>query len=252
MKKSKETILEICCGDIDSVAAAVEGGADRIELCSALDEGGLTPSRGLIRQAVKCAGNVPVNVLIRPRGGDFLYTQAETEIMLADIDTARQEGASGVVIGALNPDGSIDTDTCKRLVDEAHGLTVTFHRAFDMCRNPLEALETIISLGCDTLLTSGCAATAPDGCEMLSRLTAASNGRIAILGGSGVNPSNASTLMEQAHLCQLHASARSRSESLMTHRHSGVSMGSPDSDEYSRLTTDKNIVHNLAKILHRP
>lgn len=156
-------ILEICCGDVAAVMAAKFGGATRIELCCGLSEGGLTPSKALIDKAVG-SGIPEINVLIRPRPGDFLYTQEEIENMERDIITAMETGATGIVIGALTAEGDIDMATCRRLIDAGLSAAaqsgwkrphITFHRAIDVCRNPLAALEDVISLGCDCLLTSG-------------------------------------------------------------------------------------------------
>ncbi|WP_435052599.1 copper homeostasis protein CutC, partial [Paramuribaculum intestinale] len=152
-------LLEVCAGDIESVYAASRGGAQRVELCSALADGGITPSTGFIRQAVRVPG-MKVHVLIRPRGGDFLYTPEEVASMTDDIVAAREAGAHGVVIGALTPDGDIDMDACRHMMEAAAGMNVTFHRAFDLCRDPFEALDDIIALGCNRLLTSGQAASA--------------------------------------------------------------------------------------------
>ena len=152
-------ILEVCCGDIQSIYAAKTGGAHRIELCSALSEGGVTPSAGLIREAVS-SGIPAVHILIRPRGGDFLYSEDEIRLMETDIRCAVSSGVDGVVIGALTSDGDIDMTTCRRLIETAGDCSVTFHRAFDLCRNPQKALEDIISLGCDRILTSGLARSA--------------------------------------------------------------------------------------------
>ena len=140
-------ILEVCAGSVQSVIAARDGGAARVELCSALEIGGITPSIGLIAEARKIEG-IALNVLIRPRGGDFLYNESEIKCMEQDIATAQQLGANGVVIGALTPQGDIDMDCCRRLIAKAGDMSITFHRAFDMCREPHKALEDIISLGC--------------------------------------------------------------------------------------------------------
>ena len=159
-------LLEICAGDIASVIAAARGGAARVELCSALAVGGLTPSEGFIARAVAVPG-VRKHVLIRPREGDFVYSPEEVAIMLADVAMAARCGADGVVVGALLPDGSIDTATTRLLVEAAHsrGLSVTFHRAFDHTADAVASLECIIALGCDRVLTSGLAPTALQGAE---------------------------------------------------------------------------------------
>ena len=153
--------LEVCCGDMQSVLAAKEGGADRIELCQALEMDGLTPSAEMMAEAIGLG--IPVQVLIRPREGDFVYDEAEIETMLKEIRLAKRLGANGVVIGALKSDGSIDEETIRCLVSEATGMSITFHRAFDVCSQPTEALEQIVSLGCHRLLTSGQAPSAEQG-----------------------------------------------------------------------------------------
>jgi len=244
-------ILEICAGDLDSVYAAAEGGATRIELCSALSEGGITPSLGLLQESRKVEG-LQIHVLIRPRGGDFLYTPAEVDCMARDVETAIQAGADGVVIGALLPDGSIDTDTCRRLIDRAKGRNVTFHRAFDLCRDPKSALETVISLGCNRILTSGCCQTAQEGIPTLRQLVRQAGDRLTILPGGGVNPDNAAIIMRETGCRELHASARHSVTSRMAYRNQSVAMGTPGSDEYSRNITDPAIVrHILAEMSAR-
>lgn len=238
-------LLEVCCGDIDSVRAAIKGGASRVELCSALSEGGVTPSAALICQAV--ATGISVNVLIRPRGGDFLYSADERHIMKEDIRRAADCGASGVVIGALRPDGFIDTDLCRRLVKAAGDISVTFHRAFDMCRDPEKGLEEVIGLGCHRILTSGGAASATEGADTLRMLNQKAGKRIIILAGGGVNPDNAAGLIRSTGVKEIHASARTRIGSLMEWRREGVAMGSPDSDEYSRMVTSPDMVADIIR-----
>ena len=160
--------LEVCCADLVSLRAAVEGGAHRVELCQALGLDGLTPSTGMIEMAVE--SGIVVHVLIRPREGNFVYGQDEVECMARDIRMARSLGAHGVVIGALTEEGDIDVATCQRLVDEAGEMRITFHRAFDVCRDPLRAFEQIVSLGCDRLLTSGHERTAEEGIPLIRQL----------------------------------------------------------------------------------
>lgn len=179
-----------------------------MELCSALSEDGLTPSVGMIRYAKSLEG-LKVNVLIRPRGGDFVYTEAEIACMEEDIRMCRELGVDGVVIGALSKDGDIDIATCKRLVEAAQGMSITFHRAFDVCRNPEEAIEQIYQLGCHRLLTSGQASTAEKGMPMLKKLVALTNCRMIIMPGCGVNPQNAAMILDETGAEEIHASARS-------------------------------------------
>ena len=198
--------LEVCCGDPESVRAAKEGGAHRVELCRALDVDGLTPSSEMMAEAI--GTGIPVQVLIRPREGDFVYNKEEVESMLRDIRLAKRLGANGVVIGALKPDGSIDEETIRRLADEAEGMSITFHRAFDVCREPLQALEQIISLGCHRLLTSGQAPTAEQGLPLLKKLAEQSAGRLIIMPGAGVNPQNALRILSETGASEIHGSLR--------------------------------------------
>lgn len=242
-------VLEICAGDIESVYAASAGGADRVELCSALSEGGVTPSVGFIRQALRVPG-LKVHVLIRPRGGDFIYTIEEVDVMVEDIRVCREVGAHGVVIGALTPDGDIDLPVCRRMMEAAAGMSVTFHRAFDLCRNTDEALDSIIELGCDRLLTSGQAATALEGTPSLKHLTDRAAGRLIILAGGGVSPENAIEILKKSGTNEIHASARATCASPMRYRKEGVAMGTPGSDEYSRKVTSPEIVAGIVNAIN--
>lgn len=201
-----ELLLEVCCGDLQSVQAAKEGGAHRVELCRALELDGLTPSEGMMEQAISMG--IPVQVLIRPCEGNFVYSTNEVQSMRRDIRLAKRLGANGVVIGALKPDGGIDEDTIRCLVEESEGLSITFHRAFDVCTNPLEALEQIISLGCHRLLTSGQAPTAEQGIPLLKRLVEQSAERIIIMPGAGVNPQNAHRILSETGAHEIHGSLR--------------------------------------------
>lgn len=239
-------ILEICCGDVGSVGAAVKGGVDRIELCCALSEGGLTPSAAMIKKAVKCG--VPVNVLIRPRRGDFLYSDEEIEVMTDDIREAVRLGASGVVIGALDKDGDVDMAAMRKMIDAAGTADVTFHRAFDLCRNPEEALECAIKLGCGTILTSGLKKNALEGAETIRRLHEMANGRISIMAGCGVNPKNAAGILKISGADAIHGTASMKIGSGMTYRSSSACMGA-ECDEYVRNTTDPAVVGRLREIV---
>ncbi len=245
--------LEICCGDLASVLAAKKGGAQRIELCSGLSEGGLTPSIGLIKAAV--ATGIPnINVLIRPRPGDFLYSSEELSLMEDDIKTAISAGATGIVIGVLTPDGDIDMSACERLIkaarDEARSLgreslNITFHRAFDVSRDADKSLNDIILLGCDCLLTSGMAPTAVKGLPALQRLSRVASGRISIMAGSGVNPANARDIINATEVDSIHSTARKPIASRMLFRRPLVPMGAPGSDEYAPLSTSPDVVAAL-------
>lgn len=191
---------------MQSVRAAIEGGAHRVELCEALEVDGLTPSESMIEEAVGLG--IPVQVLIRPRKGDFVYDEKEVQSMVESIRFAKKSGANGVVFGALRPDGSIDAETIRRLVSESKGLSITFHRAFDVCSEPLVALEQIISLGCHRLLTSGQASTAEKGIPLIKKLVEQSAGRLIIMPGSGVNVGNARRILSETGANEIHGSLR--------------------------------------------
>lgn len=239
-----KVILEVCAGDLEAVKAAAEGGAARVELCSALGEGGVTPSYGFIAEARKYK-QLGLNVLIRPRGGDFLYSEAEVDCMVADIKACRELGADGVVIGALRKDGTIDADACRRMVEAAGPMSVTFHRAFDVCRDPEDALEQIIALGCDRVLTSGRHASAHEGREVLGQLVRQAAGRIIILAGAGVSAKNVAEIVRASGVTEVHSSARRAQQSLMEYRQSGVSMGAPGTDEFTRMVTHPEAVAEI-------
>ena len=199
--------IEICCGSIQSAANAKAGGAVRVELCQGLVEGGTTPSPATIQYAVRELG-LKVFVLVRPRGGDFCYNELEVKTMEEDVAFCKEAGASGIVVGFLHPDGSIDTELTRRFVELSAPLPVTFHRAFDECADPLNALEQIIECGCARVLTSGCKPTAMEGAEMLQQLVKQADGRITILAGSGVTPENAVTLREKTGVKEIHGSCK--------------------------------------------
>lgn len=239
-----KSLLEVCAGDIASVDAAVVGGAGRVELCSALALGGLTPSAGFISAAVE--RGLPCNVLIRPRQGDFVYSPPEVSVMLADIDVAARCGANGVVVGALRPDGSIDIENCRRLVDRArsHGLAVTFHRAFDRAADLLTALGDVLDLGADNLLTSGGAPSALQGADVLRRLNNLAAGRITLIAAAGVSSDNAAEIVRRSGCRQLHASARVPVVVDYT-ANNDVAMGSADGPTNKRMTTSADTVRAI-------
>lgn len=198
--------LECCCTDAAEAVEAMMGGAGRVELCEDLPCGGVTPSRADIEAALK-AVNIPVNVLIRARGGDFVYDEAEIEAMIGSVRMCRELGVNGVVIGALRKDGSVDVEAVRRLIAEAGGLHITFHRAFDECADPFTALEDIIALGCDRLLTAGHASNVNDGELTLKKLNEKAAGRIIILAGSGVRPGNIARLEASTGCKEFHSSS---------------------------------------------
>lgn len=207
-------IIEIATSDFLTTKAAVEGGADRIELCANLAEGGTTPSFGHIKKCRE-AFDVAIYPIIRPRGGDFLFNEEEFAIMLHDVRLCKQLGCDGVVIGLLNQDGSVDSDRTAALVEAAYPLGVTFHRAFDRCRDPFEALEQLIGLGCERVLTSGQQPVAPDGIELIAELHRVSGDRIIIMPGSGVRKENIRILAEKTGCVEFHSSLRGKTKSQM-------------------------------------
>lgn len=240
--------LEICCGSYYSAQVAQKAGAYRVELCSGLGEGGLTPSLGLVRAVCALDGLVH-HVLIRPRGGDFLYTEAEKRIILDDIAACIDAGADGVVVGALDADGQVDLDFLHECVKQADGRSVTFHRAFDLCADPFRALQEIADAGCNRLLTSGQASTAEAGIPVLRRLVQEAPSSLAIMPGCGVNAANAARILSQTGATDIHASARQPLPSLMRFRHQGVSMGKADADEYATLETSPESVKAILEAL---
>ncbi|TGE04797.1 copper homeostasis protein CutC [Hymenobacter fodinae] len=202
-----QPVLEICAGSLQSAVAAQAGGADRVELCQNLEQGGTTPSYGTIER-VLAQLTIPVFVLIRPRPGNFSYDAEELAIMVADIRQCRTLGCAGVVIGALDEQGHVAMEACRRLIDAAGLLPVTFHRAFDACPNQAKALEDIINLGCQRILTSGGQATAPAGQRQLAALVQQAAGRISIMPGSGVTPATIQDLVWSTGAQEFHASAK--------------------------------------------
>jgi copper homeostasis protein len=207
-------ILEIATTDFTTTRLAVEGGADRIELCAALTEGGTTPSYGTIRQCRE-AFDVQLFPIIRPRSGDFLYDEQEFHLMAEDVKLCKQLGCDGVVIGLLKKDGSIDINRSARLVEAAYPLEVTFHRAFDRCRDPFEALEQLIQIGCQRILTSGQQPTAPQGMDLITQLVKAADDRIIIMPGSGVRKENIKELAQKTGATEFHSSLRNKLKSKM-------------------------------------
>ena len=206
----KPVLLEVCIDDVAGLEAAVEGGADRVELCSALALGGLTPSRGLME--VAATFDISCNAMIRPRAGDFVFSEEEIDVMLADIEAARSAGLAGVVLGASLPDGRLDRFVLETLVKAADGLDLTLHRAFDLVPGIADAVEIAVRLGFSRILTSGGARTAIEGRDGLAQAIAVAGGRISIMPGSGVSAENAAQLLALG-VTELHASCSTPVES---------------------------------------
>lgn len=244
----KDFLFEVCANSVESCLQAQTGGADRVELCAGLSEGGLTPSYATIKQARKVL-DIKLNVLIRPRSGDFHYSSLELKIMENDIHMAELLGADGVVIGCLNTDGSIDVDAMKRFREKAGDMTMTFHRAFDCCKEPEHALEQLIDLKIDRILTSGGEATAEKGISLLQKIHEQAAGRIHILAGCGVNENNIAQIYRATDIHEYHFSARQSYPSCMTYFNKNVYMGNPSADEYSFEVTAAEKVNRTIEAL---
>lgn len=246
----KHYTFEICANSAESCVAAQAGGAHRVELCASMPEGGTTPSFGEIKLARKLI-DIRLHVIIRPRGGDFLYSPLELDIMEEDICMARQAGADGVVFGCLTPEGDLDMPSMKRLMKVSEGMPVTFHRAFDYVRKPNHVMEQLIDLGVNRILTSGQQPTAIQGAGLLAELVRQAAGRIVIMPGCGVNEWNIAELATCTGASEFHFSARELKESKMQLRNPALSMGGSDMDEYAHPVTTSERVRNTIKALDK-
>lgn len=243
--------FEVCSNSVESCLAAQAGGAHRVELCAGIPEGGTTPSYGEIAVAREVLTSTRLHVIIRPRGGDFLYSPVEVKTMLKDIEMAKRVGADGVVFGCLTADGEIDVPVMQELMKASDGLSVTFHRAFDVCRNAREAMEQIIELGCNRILTSGQQATAEQGILSLKELQEQAAGRIILLAGCGVNEKNIARIAYETGIREFHFSARERYKSGMKYKNESVSMGGTvHIDEYERDVTSMCRVEETIRALN--
>ncbi|MGN6307049.1 MAG: copper homeostasis protein CutC [Mesorhizobium sp.] len=235
-------LIEICVEGIDGLLAAQAAGADRVELCASLIEGGITPSLGTVRAALDLA-TIPFHVIVRPRGGDFLYSEVEYRSMLADVEALRDAGVAGVVVGCLKEDGTIDEDRMTALARAAGPLNVTCHRAFDMTRDPFEALETLIRCGVGRVLTSGQRDTAVEGADLLAALVEKAAGRIIILGCGALAPDTIGAVRRRTGLTEMHFASLKDVPSAMRYRNPKVGMGGSDLDrEYRNTVTDGGLV----------
>ncbi|MFD1255359.1 copper homeostasis protein CutC [Mucilaginibacter terrae] len=239
-------LLEVCANSVQSAIAAQAGGASRIELCDNLHQGGTTPSYGqikIVRQLIQ----IPVHVLLRPRTGDFLYTHNEFEVIKADLNYAALADCQGIVTGILNANGTVDKFRCAQLVEIAQqaGMRTTFHRAFDLCADMYQALEDIIELGFDCILTSGGKTTAIEGASKITQLIQRAAGRIVIMPGGGVSEHNVADLVHFTGANEIHSSAKVRRKSAMTFKNTHIIIGSTFSDEYDLDETDADRVKNI-------
>ncbi|CCN34791.1 putative Cytoplasmic copper homeostasis protein cutC [Vibrio nigripulchritudo SO65] len=240
--------LEVCIDNLESLQNALEGGATRIELCSSLSLGGLTPSAGLMKQASRLS-SVPVYAMIRPRQGDFLFNEADVECMLDDIEMAKDAGMDGIVIGALTADGQIDMETCEKLVSAADRMGITFHRAIDQCRDVEQAIERIIELGCERVLTSGQAKDALSGIDMLRKMRDLAGDKLNIMVGAGVNAQNVSQILDETGSSEVHLSGKSSRKSHMEFISSAAQMGSEEVDDFAIPVTSINAIRAVSEIL---
>jgi copper homeostasis protein len=240
--------LEICANSISSAIAAQEGGAARVELCNNLYDGGTTPSPGQILTARKSL-NIKLYVLIRPRGSDFLYNDEEFETMLADVKCCIEAGCDGITTGILKANGNVDKERCTEIVrlTKQAGIGATFNRAFDMCADQFKAMEDIIEIGFERILTSGGKSTAMEGSRAISQLVKKADGRISIMAGSGITEINVADLIIFTGVKEIHSSALARAKSKMKYQNECIIMGNNYGDEYAFDRTDAERVKNILK-----
>jgi len=232
--------LEICCYNLHSALIAQEAGAHRVELCADPGDGGTTPSYSLIKAARKKL-NIALYPIIRTRGGDFLFSDEEFEVMLHDVIACKKIGCDGVVIGILQPDGTVDKSKCRELVEAAYPLGVTFHRAFDWAVNPFEALEDIIDIGCERILTSGQQPTAIQGASLIADLVKQSADRIIIMPGSGIRASNIADVAKDTGATEFHSSARINIKTGMAYLNTAMQ------EEQVTVMADRHEIENMLK-----
>ena len=241
-------LLECATDSVESALAAAKGGADRLELCANLIIGGTTPTLALYDE-VRSHSDIPLFILIRPRFGDFLYSDYEANVICREIEMFQKAGAEGVVIGSLNKDGSLNAEHMKRFIDSAKDMSITLHRAFDMCVDPFATLQEAKELGVNTILTSGQAPSSLEGIELYEKLIEKANGEISILAGGGIKASTIEKLLEQTSLTAFHMSGKIVVESGMEFRNPTVSMGLPGISEYNIWLTDENNVREARRVL---
>lgn len=246
----KTYMLECCVDSVESAINAAKGGASRLELCSNLIIGGTTPDAALVKEIRKYS-DIRIHALIRPRFGDFCYTEHEMEIMKSQICALKEAGVEGVVIGVLDEEGNLDISKMMELMHVSDGLSVTLHRAFDMCRNPFQALEEAISLGMHTILTSGQKASAWEGRDLLCQLIEKADGRIDIMAGAGISASVIEKLIPVTKGTSYHMSGKITLDSKMKYRKADVSMGLPSLSEYEIWQTSEEAVREAVQVLEQ-
>jgi copper homeostasis protein len=244
MNKHRKFILEIVCANIPSVIEAKNGGADRIELCANLEEGGTTPSFGTIYTAKNIFPGA-IHVLIRARSGDFLYSEEEFSTMKEDILACKNLRVDGIVTGILLSNGHVDVERTRELVDLARPMQVTFHRAFDVSKNPLQSLEDVISTGCSRLLTSGQSVSALQGASLIGQLITQAANRIIVMPGAGINADNVEEILQITGAIEIHSSCKTEIQSKMIYKNNSVKMGGINSDEYTLVAADSKKIREL-------
>jgi copper homeostasis protein len=240
--------VEVCVDSVASAVAAERGGAARVELCSGLIEGGVTPSAGLT-ETVRAAAPVPLHIMIRPRGGDFCYDESELEVMQRDIALAKTLRVEGVVFGILDADGNVDVQRTRQLVELARPLAVTFHRAFDMSADLFRSLEDVCATGADRVLTSGGEQTSLQGIDTIAQLVRKAQDRILVMPGSGIKPENARGLVEQTGAKEIHVGLRSSAPSPMRYHNPRISLGTVKDCEYHRSVVLEENIRKLCEAL---
>lgn len=244
----KQRILEVCVDSVQSAIYAKEGGADRIELCSNLIIGGTSPTPALFKQ-IKAYTDLRSHVLLRPRFGDFCYDKYEYEVLKEEVEMFRDLGAEGIVIGILNPNGTLNLEQMGELIQIAGDMHIALHRAFDVSVDPFDTMEQAIALGVHTILTSGQKASAYEGRETLSQLVERAGDRIDIMPGSGIDAGSIEKLLPIVKATSYHLSGKITKESAMTYKKSGVPMGLPGFDEFQINETSVENVRKAAKVL---
>ena len=241
--------MEICVDSVESALAAEKGGANRIELCDNLMGGGTTPSMGMLQETRKHL-TIDINFIVRPRSGDFCYSHFEFEVMKRDIEMAKEYGANGIVVGILNANGEIDIDRMKEIIQVSKPLRVTFHRAFDMTRDPFKSLDTLIDLGVERILTSGQENNALAGSDLIKELVRKADGKIVIMPGAGINDTNVEEIVNKTGVWEVHMSAKERVASPMVYRNSRVAMGGNlIIPEYDNYYTSEELVRSIKEKL---
>lgn len=240
--------MEVCVDSVESGINAEEGGALRVELACNLVEGGTTPSVGLLR-TLKRRIRIPVFAMIRPRGGDFVYSEDEFDVMREDVTALKESGADGFVFGVLTPDGEVDRERCSTLLQLAKPLPATFHRAFDMVQDPFKSLEAVISLGFSHVLTSGLESSALEGAETIKKLIQSAKGRIVVIPGGGITERNVKRILRETTATVFHGSARTRRDSAARFRNTRVSMGASfGPPEYGTKVADPQRISSMVAI----